>query len=418
MSQVSIIDIEGNHPQIPTEFIADVGSAIPIANQLEILGMTVGAGIIPVYTSASGNTLITNVQLSQAIAASDPLSVGLAAFNSSHFTVDVDGFVSLSGGGSAIDSIAMDVGGPIGPTGSGVVTFNGSIAANSTRPIYVDGSVASTAKFIVQASTSAAGSVLANAGMASFNSTEFTVDGNGFVSLIGGSSAIDSVAVQTGTSPITPTGAGLITINGAVVAAGTNPIRSNGTSATTLAIEVQTSQAIAAADATKIGLCNFDSASFAVAATGFVTLSTTGVLKTLSSDSGTATPVAGNIQIIGGPGITTSATGATLTVNSVVFTDTTAATLAVDNGYFATAAGTYSLPATAAQGEMIIVVCDTSGAVVIDAPTSNFIRLGNQLTASSGNITSSAIGDSVTLRYRLSTLTWHAVSSTGNWTVN
>lgn len=418
MSQVSIIDIEGNHPQIPTEFIADVGSAIPIANQLEILGMTVGAGIVPVYTSASGNTLITNVQLSQAIAATDPLSVGLAAFNSAHFTVDVDGFVSLSGGGSAIDSIAMDVGGPIGPTGGGQVTFNGDIGAASLRPIYVDGTVASTAKFVVQAATSSASSVLLNAGMASFDSSQFSVDANGFVSLSGGSAAIDSIAVQTGTSPITPV-AGLVTINGAVVAAGTNPVRTDGTGANTLAVEVQISQALAAEDATRIGICNFDSSSFAVSANGFVTFSGTGPGETITGDTGGAlSPTANNWNILGGPGVTTSGTGSTLTINSVVFTDTTATTLAVDNGYFATAAGTYSLPATAAQGEMIIVYCDTSGAVVIDAPASNFIRLGNQITASSGNITSSAIGDSVTLRYRLSSLTWCAVSVTGNWTVN
>lgn len=418
MSQVSIIDIEGNHPQIPTEFIADDGSAIPIANQLEILGETVLAGLIPIYTSASGNTLVVNAQIASAIASTDPLSVGMAAFNSSQFTVNADGFVSLSGGGSAIDSIAMDVGGPIGPTGSGLVTFNGSIAANSARPIYVDGSIASTARFIVQAATSAAGSVLSNAGMASFDSSQFTVDGNGFVSLSGGSAAIDSIAVQTGTSPITPV-AGLVTINGAVVAAGTNPVRTDGTGASTLAVEVQISQALAAADATKIGLSNFDSSSFAVAATGFVTLSTTGAGKTITGDTGGAlSPTSNNWNILGGPGVTTSGTGSTLTINSVLFTDTTATTLAVDNGYFATAAGTYSLPSTAAQGEMIIVYCDTAGAVVIDAPASNFIRLGNQITASSGNITSSAIGDSVTLRYRLSSLTWCAVSVTGNWTVN
>jgi hypothetical protein len=241
------------------------------------------------------------------------------------------------------------------------------------------------------------------------------VDANGFVALSGGGLAIDSIGTQTGTNPITPTGAGLVTINGAVVAAGTNPVRSDGTGANTMAIEVQISQALAATDATKIGLSNFDSASFAVDANGFVTASGTGILKTLTGDTGTATPIAGNIQLAGGPGITTSATGAVVTINSVVFTDTTAATLAVDNGYFATAAGTYPLPATAAQGEMIIVVCDTAGAVVLDAPASNFIRIGSAITSSGGTVTSNAIGDSLTLRYRLSSLTWEATSVVGTW---
>ncbi len=100
------------------------------------------------------------------------------------------------------------------------------------------------------------------------------------IELSGGGSSIDSVAVQTGTSPITPDGSGLITINGAVVAAGTNPIRSDGTGANTLAIEVQISQALAAADATKIGLSNFDSAAFDVSATGFVQLKGGGIAST------------------------------------------------------------------------------------------------------------------------------------------
>ncbi|MFA7192401.1 MAG: hypothetical protein WC089_03840 [Candidatus Paceibacterota bacterium] len=140
-------------------------------------------------------------------------------------------------------------------------------------------------------------------------------------------------------------------------------------------------------------------------------------VQTLSGDTGTAIPVANNIQIAGGPGITTSASGAVVTINSVVFTDTTAITLAVDNGYFATAAGTYPLPATAAQGEILIVVCDTAGAVVLDAPALNFIRIGSSITSSGGTATSNAIGDSLTLRYRLSTLTWEATSVIGTWTL-
>lgn len=93
------------------------------------------------------------------------------------------------------------------------------------------------------------------------------------ISLSGGGSAVDSIGTQFGTNPITPTAAGLVTINGATVAAGTSPVKSNGTGANTMAIEVQISQALAATDATKIGLCNFNSSNFSVDANGFVGLS-------------------------------------------------------------------------------------------------------------------------------------------------
>lgn len=122
-------------------------------------------------------------------------------------------------------------------------------------------------------------------------------------------------------------------------------------------------------------------------------------------------------SLVGGPGITISGTATVPIVNSVIFTDTAAATLAVDNGYNATAAGTYPMPATAVQGEMIIVFCDTSGAVVLDCPALNFIRIGSLITSSGGTVTSTSQGDSLTLRYRLSTLTWEATSVIGTWLV-
>jgi hypothetical protein len=98
MSQAGIVDIEGGFPQIPTNFIADVGSAIPIFNTLNIFGSTQAAGTTPVHTTGSGNTITTIVQLTQATGSSNANNAGLASFDSSTFTVDANGFVSLSGG--------------------------------------------------------------------------------------------------------------------------------------------------------------------------------------------------------------------------------------------------------------------------------------------------------------------------------
>ncbi len=304
MSQVSIIDIEGNHPQIPTEFIANIGSAVPIGNQLEILGSTVAAGVLPVYTTGSGNTITTNVQISQAIAASNPLNVGLAAFNSSQFSVDANGFVSLTGGGSAIDSVGVQTGiTPIVPNGSGMITINGAVVPAGTNPVRSDGTGANTLALEVQISQALAAADVTRIGLANFNSSHFSVDATGFVSLSGGGIAIDSVGTQTGTNPITPTAAGLITINGAVVAAGTNPVRSDGTGANTMALEVQISQAIAATDATKIGLSNFNSAHFSVDANGFVALAGSGqAIDSIGTQTGTnpIVPTAAGLVTING----------------------------------------------------------------------------------------------------------------------
>ncbi len=375
MSQAGIINVIENNPTIPTQFDGDTGFAVPLFNVLNIVGT---GGIT---TSGSGNTI----------------------------TIDGSGVVGNL-------TLTGNTGGPLSPTLGNWNILGGSVAAGTT-PVQVNGAV-STLTVNVQRSQAIPTTNASNVGLAAFNSSEFSVDANGFVSLLGGGLAIDSIGVQTGTSPITPTGAGLVTFNGATVAAGTNPVRSNGTGPNTYALEVQISQALAAADATKIGLSNFSSTDFAVTATGFVTLSTTGAGKTITGDTGGAlSPVANNWNILGGPGVTTSGSGSTLTINSVVFTDTTATTLAVDNGYNATAAGTYNMPATALQGELIIVFCDTSGAVVLDCPASNFIRIGNLITSSGGTCTSTLQGDSLTLRYRLSTLTWEATAVIGTWLV-
>lgn len=125
------------------------------------------------------------------------------------------------------------------------------------------------------------------------------IAGNTTITATGGGSNINAINLQTGTSPIGPT-AGAITFNGAVVSAGTHPVRTDGTGANTMALEVQISQAIAATDATKIGLSNFDSGAFTVDSNGFVQLKGGGAATTsLTGNSGTATPDgSGNINVV------------------------------------------------------------------------------------------------------------------------
>jgi hypothetical protein len=64
----------------------------------------------------------------------------------------------------------------------------------------------------------------------------------------------------------------------------------------------------------KLGDCYFDSTDFSVADDGKVSLSGTGALESLTSDSGDAAPVVGQIDIAGGAGIDTSGSGNTITI--------------------------------------------------------------------------------------------------------
>ena len=151
-----------------------------------------------------------------------------------------------------------------------------------------------------------------------YSSPNITID------IAGGGAAISQVTVDAA-QVITPSGSPAnITITGNTVANGTNskPVFVIKNSSSSALIDVQVSTALAAADITKTGLANFDSASFGVAATGFVTLSGTGVGKTITGNSGGAlSPTAGNWNILGASTaagtspVTTSGSVSTLTVN-------------------------------------------------------------------------------------------------------
>ena len=314
MSQVSIIDIEGNNPQIPTEFIANFGSAVPLANILEILGATVPAGVLPVYTDASGNTVTVNVQLSQAIAASDALSVGLAAFDSAVFSVDANGFVSL--GPVFAETITGNSGGALSPIAGNWNIFGAVVAAGST-PVATSGA-GNTLTVNVQRSQAIPATDATKAGLASFSSSAFSVDANGFVQLAGGGIASTSFDVQAntapGTDPVVPTAGGIVTVNGAAVANHSVVLETRSRAANAYNIEIQYATSAAATDATKSGVAHFNSTRFSVDANGFVTTSSTGVLNTLTGDSGGAiSPTAGNINLLGSGSITTVGSGSTIT---------------------------------------------------------------------------------------------------------
>ncbi len=314
MSQAGPIDVIGGNPTIPTEFVTDDGTAVPILNVLEILGTSVANGTTPVETTGSGNTVTVEVQRSAAIAATDATRVGLAAFDSAAFAVDGNGFVTLAGGGLAVDSVGTQTGtNPIVPTAGGLITINGAVVAAGTNPVRSDGTGANTMAIEVQISQALAATDATKIGLANFDSAAFDVDANGFVQLNGGGIASTSFDVQAatapGTDPVVPTAAGVVTVNGAAVANHSVVLETRSRAANAYNVEVQYSAAAAATDATKSGVAHFDSAAFAVDANGFVTLAGGGeAIDSFIPDSGTSpvVPAAnGSVSVVGSGSTTT-----------------------------------------------------------------------------------------------------------------
>jgi hypothetical protein len=129
-------------------------------------------------------------------------------------------------------------------------------------------------------------------------------------------------------------------------------------------------------------------------------------IGTLTSPTGTVTIGYANPNItIDVPGAGTAWSEKAINFNAVA-----------DNGYFCTAALTVTLPA-GVLGDTIIIDADTAGIVIIQAAAGQSIRVGNSISAVAGTAASTKQGDSLTLTFRASTLTWFASSSVGNWTI-
>jgi hypothetical protein len=291
MSQAGIVDFEGAHPEVPTSFVTNMGTAIPILNVLEVLGTTVAAHGVPLETTGSGNTVTIEAQYASAAATSVAGNAGFASFNSAYFTVDANGYVSLNGS-ATVESFEVDAStapgtNPVLPNGSGVVTITGGqVAAGTTGNVIRTNSLAANTYTIqIQRSQAVASSTVGDNGVSHFNSAYFTVDGNGFVSLNG--SAVGETITGTTGGPLSPT-AGNWNIYGTSTAAGTTPVQTSGTGST-LTVQVQKAQAIASTNASNVGLAAFNSSQFSVDANGFVSSLATSGITTIDGDSGSIT---------------------------------------------------------------------------------------------------------------------------------
>jgi len=144
------------------------------------------------------------------------------------------------------------------------------------------------------------------------------------------------------------------------------------------------------------------------------------------TDNGTAIPALNILNVNGGIGASTSASGnqIVITVKNEGFTwseQNASFPAAVQNGYFCNNALTATLPPTAGLviGNTIIIYVDTTQVVTIQANTGQMIQVGNNISAPGGTAKSTlnVKGEILELIFKPSDVTWHTQSSMGSWSV-
>lgn len=183
--EVDAFTAPGTNPVVP-----DSGGLVTITGGQVAAGTT--ANVIRT-DSLAANTYTIEVQRSQAVASSTIGDNGVCHFDSGAFSVDANGFVQLKGGSEAIDSVGVDASTPPGtnpvlPNVSGeIFVTGGQVAAGTTANVIQTNSLAvNTYTVQVQRSQAVASSTVGDNGVSHFNSSQFTVDSNGFVQLVGG----------------------------------------------------------------------------------------------------------------------------------------------------------------------------------------------------------------------------------------
>lgn len=144
------------------------------------------------------------------------------------------------------------------------------------------------------------------------------------------------------------------------------------------------------------------------------------VATTYQEDSGVAVPVANILNVLGLSGSKTSGAANTVIIKSPPFSQVGAsATSSLNSGEFVTAAVTRTLPVSAglADGDLFIYSCTTAAALVIQAVGAQRIRIGTLLSSAAGTATSTAIGDSLTLRFDATQGFFMAVGVIGTWLI-
>lgn len=268
------------------------------------------------------------------------------------------------GGGGTLFATNVDFTGSSFTQGSPQVTANGQLLIGS----------AAVPQIRVGTLTSPLGTLSIG-----YSSPNITID------LAGGSTGVDSIAVDTttgaGTNPVLPTGAGLVTFTGGQYATGTFGTRVltiNSPAANTVDVEVQISSTNASSLVTKNGVSHFNSSDFSVDANGFVSIISGGFAWSNKSAN----------------------------FNAVA-----------ENGYFITGTCTATLPTNAgsAIGDTIKFIVQGAFVLTLQAAASQKIQIASNLSSAAGTQVSTANGDAVEIVFNTTGNQWDAMSFVGAW---
>lgn len=177
---------------VATLYTEDSGTATPALGNLNVLG---GTGVA---TVGAGSTITINADATVPLQFTTNSGIAVPAAN--NLNVLGSGVVTTSGAGSTItitssgtgDVSAMEVDtytgpgtNPVVPNGSGIITVTGGqVAAGTTAHVIETNSLAANTYTIdIQRSQAVASSTIGDNGVSHFNSADFSVDSNGFVSI-------------------------------------------------------------------------------------------------------------------------------------------------------------------------------------------------------------------------------------------
>jgi hypothetical protein len=319
MSQAGIISIPGSVPSIPTSFTTDSGSAVPIANDLNVFGS--GA----INTSGSGKTVTISVD-------DATTSVkGVASFDAADFTV-TSGVVTVNGSLSSLtfagdSGTATQSGGTItiaGGTGLTSSASGATVTINLDSPVsvanggtgqtsYTNGQLLignTSGNTLTKASLTAGSGITITPGAGSITIAA-TASGLTFAGDSGTATESGGTVTFTGGTGLTSSAAGsTVTFNLDVPVA----VASGGTGQTSYTDGQVLIGNTSGNTLTKASLTAGSGITITPGA-GSITIAATASGLTFAGDSGTATESGGTITIAGGTGLTSSATGSTVTIN-------------------------------------------------------------------------------------------------------